>query len=271
MEAVQQTTYEGYEVIKANTYAKGVAKLKKLGEQPKTFKENIEARVVAYENGDRALFDVLLDSCTAIVNKKRLTRFKLVPQSTDLISIPADFRELFLPVTYDDVQRVELDSSNQKYNQGLKKDEVMDHAGWLLAVEADAHLLKTYRDIIFNGFKKEKAMGFYVRQNTEQDELRALFVGGLNDNSNAGGINCLSNASGGLGSGGSFLRGSPVVRAEKKGSAYRNPAMTEEQRLTARVEEELSRFDKYLGTFGQQEYQQDKERATKELVALLKK
>ena len=65
--------------------------------------------------------------------------------------------------------------------------------------------------------------------------------------------------------------GAAGARTKKSDPAYQNPAMAEEQRLTARVEEELSRFDKYLGTFGQQEYQKDKKRATEQLLALLKK
>ncbi|MDP3698571.1 MAG: hypothetical protein Q8R47_03210 [Nanoarchaeota archaeon] len=260
--AQQQAGNLNYEVIKANTYAQGVAKLRELGEQPKTFKENIEARVVAYENSDKTLFDTWLESCTAVVNKKMSTRFQIVSLSTELMSIPANFNKSFLPVDYDTVQGIELDSSNQKYDQGLTKDEVMDHAGWLLAVEADAPLLKTYRDIVFAELGNPKtAMRFYVRQNNGQDELRALFVNDLDYNSNAGG-------GGNLNYSGSFLRGSPVVRAKKSGSAYRNPAMTEERRLEGKILEALAPFDQLKSPATTKLYDDLKQKALQELKKL---
>jgi len=267
-----QTANVNYEVLKANNYARGVAKLREVGEQPKTFKKNIEARVVAYENGDKELFNVWLDSCTAIVSKKRSTKIKVVPQSIDLINIPANFREPFLPVEpvdYDDSHEKELDSNNGKYNQLLEEGDILGHDGWLAAVEGDVHLLDTYRNIIFNGFKKKRAMGFYVRQNTEQDGLRALLVHDLSSDSDADG-------GGNLDSLGSFLRGSPVVgarsaRAKKTGSAYRNPAMTEEERLTTSIEQELSRLDGFVGTYGQENYAKIKQEVAQNLKGLYKR
>ena len=267
MEAVvQQAGNVNYEVLKADTYAKGVARLQKLGEErPKTFKENIVARVVAYENGDNELFDTMLDSCTGVVNKKKSTKFKVVPQSRDLIDVHVTFNKSFLPIDYDTVHRIELDSSDGKYNQNLTRDEILDHPGWLVAVEADAHLLKTYRDIIFNGLKKEKAMGFYVRQNTEQDELRALFVYDLFNDSYAGGSYDLDNV-------GSFLRGSPVVgarsaRVEKSGSENKDP----ESSLVLEVRGILSRFDKYVGYVNETEHLRERYQAEEQLLALLKR
>ena len=207
----ERTGNLGYEVIIADTYARGVAKLRELGELPKMFKENIEARVTAYENGDRELFNIWLDSCTAVVNKKRSTKFKIVPKSKDLITIPENFNGACLPVAYAGVKNgIGLDSSKGKYNQPLSEGEPLVHKGWLAAVE-DKSLLKAYHNIIFKGFKQERAMGFYVRENTPKDELRALFVGGLGGYSYAGGYGYLNG-------GGPFLRGSPVVSAKKTGT-----------------------------------------------------
>src|SRR3989344_5507596 len=256
MEAVARQNMD-YEVIKAASYVQGVAKLRKAGEQPKTFKENIQARVVAYENGDRQLFETWLDSCTAVANKAHSTKFKVVPQSTNLLNIPAHFNKSFLPVDYDIIQEVEVDSSEMKYNQGLTKGEVLDHPGWLLAVEADAPLLKTYRDIVFTELRNPKtAMRFYVRQNPDQDELRALFVFNLGYDSYAYGNNSLNN-------GGSFLRGSPVVRSAAG-------AAPEKQALEQKVAKILSPFDKYVGTVNQKQYQREKQEVVQELLELYK-
>ena len=205
VETPPQNGTKGYEIVSVSSYAQGVAKLRTLGEQPKTFRENIEAKVIAYENGDKSLLRIWLDSCTGIAYKQKSTQFQIVSPSSELINIPAAFRRSFLPVNYDDIAGIELDSSNGKYNQGLTKDEVLDHPGWLAAV-GDKALLKAYHGIIFKEFKKKKAMGFYVRQNTDEDQLRALFVFNLDSNSYAFGYNNLNYN-------GSFLRGSPVVGA----------------------------------------------------------
>lgn len=267
MEAATRYTHDGSEPVRTSPYAQGVAKLREARqERPFTFRENVLARVEAYERGNKTLFSIYLDSCTGVAYKGKSTRFQIVSPSSELISIPANFNNSFLPINFDHVQGIELDSSNGKYNQGLPKDEVLDHLGWLIAMEADSHLLKTYCDIVFAELGNPKtAMAFYVRQNTKQDELRALFVNNLDIHSYAEGNSSLND-------GESFLRGSPVVGAsrEKTGSAYRNPALTEQERLEQRIVDVLSPFDKHVGNFNQKQYQRDKQTAVNELLKLYK-
>ena len=206
MEKAKKLQNGDYRVIGFPTYGVGLAEMRRWGEQPKTFKENIEARVIAYENGDRELFDTRpINSCTAVVNKELSTEFKIVPKSKDLITISEHFNDAYLPVTYADVKNgIELDFSKGKYNQLLPEGEPLENPGWIESVD-NRSLLKAYHDIIFKGFKKERAMGFYVRQNTDENELRILFVLNLDNDSDAYGdylnINC------------SFLLGSPVRAA----------------------------------------------------------
>ena len=274
METETQTKgNEDYKIIKTSTYAEGAAKLREVGAQPKTFKENIEARVIAYENGDRRLFDTWLNSCTAVVNKERSTEFKIVPKSKDLITISEHFNDAYLPVTYADVKNgIELDSSKGKYNQLLEEGEPLVHEGWLAVVEEDKALLKALHDIYFKGFKRDLGMGFFVRQDTSGDRLRglrALFVLNLYHNSTANGDYSLYYS-------GYFLLGSPVVgarsaREKNSGSAYRNPAMTKEERLHSSIEEELSRFDGFAGTHGQENYRKIKQEVAKNLKGLYKR
>ncbi len=270
METATRYVHDGREPVRTSTYAKGVAQLREAGqERPFTFRENIMARVEAYERGDKTLFNTWLDSCTGIVTKSESTLFQLVSPSPELIHTPSGFNDSFLPIDYDAVQGIVLDSSKGKYNQLLENRDILIHGGWLAAVEKDKALLKVYRDIMFKGFKRDKAMGFYVRQNTEEDELRALFVHDLNNYSNA-------NGDGNLIYDGSFLRGSPVVvsaagaREKKPGSAYRNQAMTEEERLDERVRAILSPYEQLKCSGTVKLYDNITENAVRELKGLYK-
>ncbi|MBI2146178.1 hypothetical protein HYU22_02470 [Candidatus Woesearchaeota archaeon] len=184
--------------------------------RPLTFRENIEARVKEYQRTHNAdgtertkeerlhLFGKWLDSCTGLAYKAQSTQFKIVPLSQNLITIDKDFRTEFLPVGYDGLTGVELDSSRGVYNTSLTKAQVVDHPAWRAAVD-DVALLREYATIVFSENRADKQMWFWVRQNTPSDELRALFVSYLNSNSYAGGSNNLYII-------GSFLRVAPSSR-----------------------------------------------------------
>ncbi len=187
--------------------------------RPLTFKETIQARVESYEQStpeDRLkLFLKWEDSCTGAAYKARTTKFKLIPECEQLITIPTNFNGYFLNVSYNTWDVPELDSAapGTKFNQQLTPNEVEENEGWRAAVENDLPLLRTFRDIVWDAcerrfFKDDgpaRFMGFYVRQNTPTDELRPLFVRNLNFNSlanyGAEGAN--------LNDGGSFLRVAP--------------------------------------------------------------
>ena len=120
--------------------------------------------------------------------------------------IKKGFNEEFLPIEYDAIVGVELDTTAGKYDASLTKKEVMNHKAWLVAVEEDKALLKEYRNIVFCQLKTEygrdTGMGFYFADVRKEDHLRALFVSYLDDSSNAGGSDNLSNS-------GSFLLVAP--------------------------------------------------------------
>lgn len=168
--------------------------------RPLTFKENIEAIVNDYntlkdENGRNRTKEERLhllkeswkDSCTGAAYKAKSTKFKIIPVCKELITMPKDFSKNFLPVDYDSVQETKLDSSKGKYNQLLPQKDVLEHEAWLAAVEGDKTVLKEYSDIIYSQLK-QNAMGFYARQNTNTDELRAVVVHSLGGNSYASGF-----------------------------------------------------------------------------------
>src|SRR3989344_994634 len=207
------------------TYAKGVHALRKVCQEeknimhpgfswedihrPLTFKENIEARVHDYESNKNSderlrLFQRWNDSCTAVAYKKGTTNFKIVPISQELITIREDFNQSYIKINYDSLEEIESDRNDAIYNSLLTKKQIENHPAGLAALEGDLHLLKTYRDIVFAEKKTETAMGFWLRTEILEDQLRALFVSNLGNNSGAGG-------DGSLNGGGSFLRVAPVV------------------------------------------------------------
>lgn len=205
-----------YELMaQAGTYALGVEAVRSTANlnpfimdngskiyRPLTFKENIEARVNDYnteKNPDGSIrteeerqrfFTTWLDSCTGIAykgiaDKKKSTKFKIIPECRELITIDRTINGEFLPVDYDSLQGIELDSSKGIYNVLLTKDKILNHEAWNEAVQ-DKSLLKNYADIVFS-LKKGKLMGFWTRSNTDDNELRALC------------INCLGSYSGAYG------------------------------------------------------------------------
>ena len=210
-----------------DTYAKGVHALRKASQKytasphptftksdgsqiyrPLTFKEVIQARVTDYntlldeEGNERTLegrlrfFKKWIDSCTGMAYKANTTKFKLINVCPELITISKGFNDNFLSINYDSVTGIELDSSKGKYDESLTKKEVINHKAWLAAVEEDKVLLKEYCDIVFDQLKKkygrDTGIGFYFFDVGEDDELRALFVDSLNNNSNAGGFSYLN-------------------------------------------------------------------------------
>jgi len=208
---------------RADTYAKGVEALRNacladpLNAQPLftqndnsriirplTFEENIKARVNDFEtlldeNGNdrsleqrKRLFNTWLDSCTGIAYKSKTTKFKIITECSELINIANNFKKAYLPISYDAVNGIELDSNNDIYNTLLTPQQVLEHKAWN-AVVNDSSLLKTYSGIVFQLHSGDERMGFRVRQNTEKDELRALYVNNIDLNSIASGTNNLNN------------------------------------------------------------------------------
>lgn len=198
-----------YDLVKADTYAQGLHIVmednkKGLCLPVLSFKQNLELRINEFESNNKnkldedSLFDAWLDSCTGIAYKKGSTKFKIIPVCNGLLKIPKDFNQSYLPVDYDKIQGIELNSSvkNVKCDELLTKSQILKHPAWLAAVENDKQLLKTYRDIVFSlKPNKNELMGFWIRdQPTTDDELRALCVSSINNSSYADGSGNLSNS-----------------------------------------------------------------------------
>ncbi len=175
-----------------------------------TVKEALRARIEHYKSYDSSdpkrleLFNKFVDSCCGVAYKGGTTKFKLVPECAELITIPRNFDKTHLSINYQtigtDTNFVELDRSKGKYGQGLTKKEVLEHPAWLAVVEEDDALLKAYADIVFAEKGTDRAMWFWVLDRPNNDQLRALFVISIGD---------YSNAYGNLYVNGSFLRVAP--------------------------------------------------------------
>ncbi len=161
--------------------------------RPLTFRETLAARLESYFTSEdkEKLFNTYLDTCTAVAYKEGSTKFKIIPISSDLLGLEADFNEPFVRIDYDEIAGVELDRNEAVYNQLLTKDEVIKHPAWLAAVEGDERLLEEYSDLVFALLKekygKDKGMGFWLRSGVQEDQLRSVFVYNLNGYSSANG------------------------------------------------------------------------------------
>ena len=138
-------------------------------------------------------------TCTGVAYEKGGKKIKIIPQSTDLITIPETHNTAFLTEDYVNASGQTLIVEKAKYNQLLTKDEVLAHPAWIASVEQTKHgrkVLEEYTNIVFDmlATKKNstKGMGFYITSNPTVDQLRALFVGSIDVYSGAGGGSGLS-------------------------------------------------------------------------------
>ncbi|MBI4980663.1 hypothetical protein HZC30_03860 [Candidatus Woesearchaeota archaeon] len=170
-----------------------------------TFLENILARMNDWDtlrdsNGkERTLedrkryFTTWLDSSCGVAYNSKSTKLKLNLQCQELMGIAKDFNEAFLSVDYASFAGdVTLDSSSQNF--------VRD--AWLALLEEKTDVYQSYLGVLKAITGRDIIPGFWKGQNTEKDELRAVFVSYLDYVSYAGGGKDLYDV-------GRFLRRSP--------------------------------------------------------------
>ena len=166
--------------------------------RPLTFRETLAARLESYFTSEKRkkFFNTYLYTCTAVAYRGNLdssykalienSKFKIIPISSDLLGLEANFNETFVQINYDSLGGVELDRKDAAYNRRLTKDEVVKHPAWLAAVEGDERLLKDYSDLVFPLIKKRfglgKSMPFMLRSNVEKDQLSSLSANLLDAN-----------------------------------------------------------------------------------------
>jgi len=157
--------------------------------RPNTFLENVEARMDDYEtltnpNGsDRSLedrkrfFNTWLDSCCGVAYRAGTTKFKLNLQCPELIGIDKGFNGSYLSVNYATFSGVELDSSSPTV--------VRD--GWLALLEGKTEVYDAYLAMLKLITGRDIVPNFWLQQNPATDELRAVCVHDLRNDSDAGG------------------------------------------------------------------------------------
>ncbi len=162
--------------------------------RPLTFRETLAARLESYFTSEdkEKLFNTYLDTCTAVAYKEGSTKFKIIPISSDLLGLEADFNEPFVRIDYDEIAGVELDRDEAVYDKLLTKEEVIKHPAWLAAVEGDERLLKEYSKLVFALIKekdgREKGMKFRLFLSVQQDQLEPLTIQNLYSKSSASAI-----------------------------------------------------------------------------------
>lgn len=168
--------------------------------RPLTCKETLEARVIDYETIlDRdgrerskeerlALFKEYSDTCSAIVNKKDSSKFKLIAECPYLVTLPENFKQSVFAINYGSLTSgIELDRNDGGYDCPLRKQEVFNHKAWRAAVEEDVYLLRVYCSIVYAECGTDTAMEFSPGDNTiGHDHLLPVCVHDLETGSAAG-------------------------------------------------------------------------------------
>lgn len=143
--------------------------------RPLTFKETIQARLDQWRTSggkDWSLWKSWLDTSTAIVYEAGGRNFKIVPLSQELLNAPRSVVSFF-PIRYADVPGTPLEV-DETYNRSLTIEEVIEHKGWLAAVEGDKELLREYSAVAFGQMGIPAAMQFCVIPTPRQDRLLCL-------------------------------------------------------------------------------------------------
>jgi hypothetical protein len=159
-----------------------------------TFLENIMARMNDWEtlvNPDgsertpedrKRYFTTWLDSSCGIAYQKGSTVLKLQLVCPELMGIAKDFAQAFLPVNYASFRGdVTLDSGSENFVRDV----------WLALLEGKEDVYTQYLKVLKEIVGKKITPDFWKRQNTETDELRAVYVNNLDLNSGADGYNYL--------------------------------------------------------------------------------
>ncbi len=193
-------TIKSYDLIKADTYAKGVAELKKQGLIIPSFSSNLEARLKQVNENPNtnlnqlSLWETWLDShCGICYNGK--DKFKIIHNCEELINIPEDFDDSYIQSDYDkykvDNKNVfEVDIKDDKYDKLLKQSELLKHKGWLALVQNDKKLLEDYSNLVFKD--RKKAMSFWINNSAKKGELRQVVVSDIGNDSYAIGVSYLN-------------------------------------------------------------------------------
>ncbi len=162
-------------------YNKQMPLLRAKGFKPATAEEIQKLRLES-----KLSFDVYYDTATGIFyagdNKDK---FKIIPYSKDLANV-TDKTELYnggIKKTQEDYEKAkaqEFTRKNMILNERLTEKEVLEHLGWLTALNNNKELLEKVVEHVFkevrNRYDESKAMGFYLRDAQKVPNERALYL-----------------------------------------------------------------------------------------------
>ena len=220
-----------YEIVLGRTYGKALEELRKKSresdisiveggviKQPSLL-ENLEIRINCLETKfntdgskrsaeERAvLFLNYLDSRSAVAysNSKKNGKndeFMYIPDSRELVNLPADFNHPFVPIDYSLLNGIKLRKNDAIYNERMPRELIPKHKFWLTVVDGNEKFLEDYVKAFDEACRitgrnlPNKLMGVYLRDlnNISENHLRELCVVSLGGNSGAlGGWFLLSN------------------------------------------------------------------------------
>jgi len=157
-----------------------------------TFEENIRARLDHFNTltDDQgkprtreqrlALFIQPFSSCTGAAYKANSTKLKIDPMCRQLIEIREGFNQRFLEIPYESADGIELDATDDIYNQRLTEAQARKHKGWKVLIQDDSlreNFITIAYSVIPESERGEKlGMSFWIVKNQDKDQLRTLVL-----------------------------------------------------------------------------------------------
>ncbi|MBI5393133.1 hypothetical protein HZA96_04640 [Candidatus Woesearchaeota archaeon] len=179
--------------------------------RPQTLEEAMLARINDFDtlqdsNGKQRtmeerlrLWDKLIDTCAGVAYENgNNEHFKLSSICEPLITIPQDFRNAFLDVNYAAFDGIQLARTAYYYKRLSEQEFDLCEAWQLLLPDQTArtrlkqivyHQAKNQQEQLLIADNDKKALGFYLVNNSDRDQLRSVFVSSRNNYSDAYGVN----------------------------------------------------------------------------------
>ena len=198
-----QNLVKTYTPFEASSYIKAMSNLRNTGLRPLSTADVIKERLEALNNKDLGLIkfwlDRYFDTTDGIAYSGDKRKVAYSPKQLLNLEPNTNLSNGALIITPDEYKDLEGEEFSVKelekagLGRRLSKEEVITHPVWLALARGDKHLLKEYRNAVFEEIKRRyndsEGMSIYLGSEQKQPSMRAWAVDYLVSRSYAVGLN----------------------------------------------------------------------------------